>query len=146
MKCVHVLGIRKELWSAKAYEKFPTNYQPETMSRSLDGVYVDGSVTLGNPRKHLWAILTILIFHKLTVHVLKHQDQILLHLFMITTTVSLIVLEVFSVDSRKLYKTHCGMEPVVYLKIVTAIPIATWHAMHGFIVNFLKQQNMQILK
>ena len=30
-------------------------YKPDTTSRSLDGVYVDGiSITSGNPRKHVW--------------------------------------------------------------------------------------------
>ena len=41
--------------SARAHGRIPTDYVPDTMSRSLDGVYVDGiSISLGSPRKHIW--------------------------------------------------------------------------------------------
>ena len=40
--------------SAYAHGKV-NGYTPDTVSRSLDGVYVDGiSITSGNPRKHVW--------------------------------------------------------------------------------------------
>ena len=58
MKCVerYQKGTSDGFYpSARAHGRFTGNYQPETMSRSLDRVYVDGiSVTLGSPRKHLW--------------------------------------------------------------------------------------------
>ena len=58
--CGKIVGYQKGSMdgfypSARANGKFLTDYTPETMSRALDGVYVDGiSVTLGSPRKHLW--------------------------------------------------------------------------------------------
>ena len=58
--CGKIIGYQKGSMdgfypSARANGKFTTDYKPETMSRSLDGVYVDGiSVTLGSPRKHVW--------------------------------------------------------------------------------------------
>ena len=41
--------------SAYAHGKVSKVYYPDIISRSLDGVYVDGiSITTGNPRKHVW--------------------------------------------------------------------------------------------
>ncbi|XP_065913690.1 uncharacterized protein [Dysidea avara] len=58
--CGKIIGYQKGTMdgfypSARAHGRFTGTYQPDTASRSLDGVYVDGiSVTLGSPRKHLW--------------------------------------------------------------------------------------------
>ena len=58
--CGKVVGYQKGSMdgfypSAYAQGKVPEKYKPVTSSRSLDGVYVDGiSITLGNPRKHVW--------------------------------------------------------------------------------------------
>ena len=57
--CGKVLGYQKGTMDAFypfAYEHGEVDwYKPDTTSRSLDGVYVDGiSITFGNPRKHVW--------------------------------------------------------------------------------------------
>lgn len=58
--CGKIIGYQKGSMdafypAARANGRFNRYYTPITASRSLDGVYVDGiSVTLGNPRKHLW--------------------------------------------------------------------------------------------
>ena len=58
--CGKIIGYQKGSMdafypSARAHGKYPNFYTPDTMSRSLDGVYVNGiSITLGYPRKHVW--------------------------------------------------------------------------------------------
>ena len=57
--CGKVVGYQKGTMDGFypfAYAHGKVNgYAPDTTSRSLDGVYVDGiSITSGNPRKHVW--------------------------------------------------------------------------------------------
>ncbi|XP_065885481.1 uncharacterized protein [Dysidea avara] len=58
--CGKIIGYQKGSMdgfypSARAHGRFTGNYLPDIMSKSLDGVYVDGiSVTIGSPRKHVW--------------------------------------------------------------------------------------------
>ena len=57
--CGKVVGYQKGTMDGfypYAYAHGNVNgYTPDTTSRSLDGVYVDGiSITSGNPRKHVW--------------------------------------------------------------------------------------------
>ena len=57
--CGKVLGYQKgtmDCFFPTIYAHGKANYyRPQTSSRSLDGVYVDGiSITTGSPRKHVW--------------------------------------------------------------------------------------------
>ena len=58
--CGKVVGYQKGSMDAfypyaRSHGKYTDVYTPVTISRSLDGVYVDGiSITFGNPRKHVW--------------------------------------------------------------------------------------------
>ena len=76
----------------------------------------------------------ITTIHNSIVHVLKLQDQILLHLLAVTTIVSLVILEHMVVNLPNFTTaTHYGMEKVAYPKTVAAMTLDC----HGSSVNSL---------
>ena len=101
-------------------------YTPDTASRSLDGVYVDGiSITSGNPRKHVWTYAATASNNgnhpQYNCPCAKHPGPDPPTLLEVTTIVM--------VEER----THYGIEQDVNLKTVAAMMLEC----HGSSANFL---------
>ena len=122
----------------------PTDlYSPLSSSTDVNGVYVDGiSITLGEPRKHVWTYaIGLMMVLLMTIHtdlgifialVLKQLRQELLHLLAIITTVNLAMQMEYLIIGFSL-KIHCGMVNNAFLVIVAVIELDS----HGFSINYL---------
>ena len=110
---------------ARGYQKgTPDGFR----SGSVNDIYVDGlSITHGSPRQHIWTYVAghtdrdSYTSSSIGVHVLRHQDQLLLLLLDLTITVNL-EQKIAIVYLYITCLTHYGME-VVVLQAITVAPI-----------------------